>query len=59
MMTWRLEDGMPIREVTDMAMSEVSAVTFPAYPVRHSVSTGAEGTGRSIELARRMLLLKR
>jgi HK97 family phage prohead protease len=29
---WRMDGDTVIREVTDMAMSEVSAVTFPAYP---------------------------
>lgn len=29
---WRLEDGMPIRTVEDMTVSEVSPVSFPAYP---------------------------
>lgn len=28
---WRMEDGTPLREVTDMRISEVSVVTFPAY----------------------------
>jgi len=28
---WRMDDGDPIREVTDMIVSEVSVVGFPAY----------------------------
>jgi uncharacterized protein len=55
--TWRLVDGIPIREVLDAQMSEVSAVAFPAYRST-SLRAGAEGTGRSIELARRLLLAK-
>lgn len=29
---WWLEDGMPHREILDMEVVEVSAVSFPAYP---------------------------
>jgi HK97 family phage prohead protease len=29
---WRMDDGEAIREVTDMTISEVSVVGFPAYP---------------------------
>lgn len=28
---WHLEDGLPIREVIDMRIREISVVTFPAY----------------------------
>lgn len=29
---WSTDDGMPLRELTDVDLSEVSVVTFPAYP---------------------------
>jgi HK97 family phage prohead protease len=29
---WRMDEGLPLREVMDMRISEVSVVTFPAYP---------------------------
>jgi uncharacterized protein len=41
---WRHEDGMPLREVTDMTISEVSIVTFPAY-----ASTDVSVAQRSLE----------
>jgi uncharacterized protein len=50
--TWRLVDGIPIREVLDGQISEVSAVAFPAY---RSTTLGADGTGRALDLARRQL----
>jgi phage head maturation protease len=49
---WSLDaHGLPLREVFDMSMSEVSPVSFPAYPAT-SLSTGPEGTGRSVDFAR-------
>jgi hypothetical protein len=38
-----------------MIDSEVSPGSFPAYPAT-TPSTGAEGTGRSVDFARRQLL---
>lgn len=29
---WRMVDGLPLREILDMHVYEVSIVTFPAYP---------------------------
>ena len=47
---WSLDDGLPVREVFDMSMSEVSPVSLPAYPAT-TLSTGADGTGRSVAFA--------
>jgi HK97 family phage prohead protease len=52
--TWRLVDGIPIREVVDAQISEVSAVAFPAYRST-TLGAGADGTGRALDLARRQL----
>jgi phage head maturation protease len=51
---WSWTMGLPVREVFDMNMSEVSPVSFPAYPAT-KLSAGAEGTGRSVDFARRQL----
>ena len=42
---WHLERGEPVREVIDMLVSEVSPVTFPAYPGTdiRVVSSGRRG----------------
>jgi uncharacterized protein len=52
--TWRLVDGIPIREVLDAQISEVSAVAFPAYRST-TLGAGVDGTGRALDLARRQL----
>ena len=49
------DEGLPVREVTDMSMSKVSPVSFPAYPATN-LSAGADGSGRSVDFARRQLL---
>lgn len=41
---WRLEDGVPTRDVIDMRVREVSVVTWPAY-----VSTEVDVARRSLE----------
>ena len=57
---WRLDGETVIREIADMAINEVSAVTFPAYPSTDiNVRAAREGTGRSVALAHRQLLLVR
>jgi HK97 family phage prohead protease len=53
---WHMDGETVIREVIDMSMSEVSAVTFPAYPQTDISLRVAEG--RSIDFARRQLRAK-
>jgi HK97 family phage prohead protease len=51
---WHMEDDMPIRDVLDMRMQEVSVVTFPAYPqtevevARRSAAGGIEAALASL-----------
>lgn len=59
---WRMEDGETIREVTDMIVSEVSVVAFPAYTqtdasvAQRSLQQFREAQqGRSLEMAKRWL----
>lgn len=40
---WHMEEGIAVREILDMRVSEVSVVTFPAYP-----DTDAEVAKRSL-----------
>jgi HK97 family phage prohead protease len=49
---WHLEEGMVIRDVLDMEMSEVSPVSFPAYPDT-SITVGAE-SGRDISFLQKL-----
>jgi HK97 family phage prohead protease len=56
---WRIDDGMPLREVMDMRISEVSVVTFPAYPdtsvsLRALQRFEAHHRGRSIAWLRKV-----
>jgi HK97 family phage prohead protease len=48
---WRMEDGLPIREVTDMRIREVSVVTFPAYSATE-ISARTEAALRSLSAFR-------
>jgi HK97 family phage prohead protease len=56
---WHTENDEEIREVLDMEVYEVSAVTFPAYPQTNAALRslehwrGTQRRGRSLELARR------
>jgi HK97 family phage prohead protease len=44
---WHMEDGIPIREILDMVIREISIVSFPAYE-----DTNVEIAKRSLELFR-------
>lgn len=58
---WRMESGMPVRYVLDMAVSELSVVSFPAYPTTDvaASTTGRSATpattGRSLDMCRKIL----
>jgi HK97 family phage prohead protease len=62
---WRMDDGVPLREVLDMVISEVSVVSKPAYPQtdvavaqRSLQAFKSQQPGRSIDFARRQLKAK-
>lgn len=51
---WYLtDDGTAIRDVLDMVVSEVSVVSFPAYPDT-SITAGARGSFRDVEWLKRV-----
>jgi uncharacterized protein len=64
---WHVEDGEPIREVSDMVIGEVSIVSEPAYPDTEVAARSLEEfqasiqvpTGPSIAMRKRLLKLKR
>lgn len=57
---WHVEEGMPVREISDMAIDEISIVAFPAYPATE-VSTRALDRLRAFrgESDARMAFLRR
>ncbi len=55
---WAYEGGAPVRTVLDMAVSEVSVVTFPAYPGT-SVQTGTRATARGMPRGVPLAVLER
>lgn len=63
---WHIEDGMDVRDVTDMRISEVSIVSFPAYTATDvQVATRSlkafreqREAGMSIEWARKLHQIK-
>jgi HK97 family phage prohead protease len=58
---WSIRDGMPFREIVDMAIREVSiGVTWPAYGgTRLKIGTPAQRTGISLEMAERRMRMAR
>lgn len=48
---WHLENGMPHRELIDIDVSEISAVSFPAYP--DTKMTAEVSSGRSLSYLER------
>lgn len=51
---WYMKDDTVIREVLDMFMSEISFVTFPAYPETTARLERAGANGRSVDWMRRV-----
>ncbi len=51
---WSLQDGVPVRTVKDMAIHDVSVVTYPAY-----VATQVEVALRALESFRRSIAVYR
>jgi len=62
---WHMEDDLPVREVIDMRVSEVSIVSFPAYPstdvqvAQRALSQFRQAQrGMSIDFARKIHLTR-